>query len=87
MELLRIRVKRGPSGLLIANSPDLAGLHIMERTEQELFASLRELIPVLFAEKGEKVSVATITPIGTEQAKDAAPWIVADIRATAGEHA
>lgn len=85
MEPLRILVQRAPSGLLIASSPDLPGLHAMERTAEELSASLKELIPVLFAEKGEIVSVVGFTPVGEAQPSDSSPWIVADVRASAPE--
>jgi hypothetical protein len=86
LQPLRILVKRGPSGLLIASSPDLPGLHVMERTERELHASLRELIPVLFAEKGERVLVAAIIPLAAEERDNDCPWVVADLRASKSEH-
>lgn len=85
LEPLRIHVQREPSGLLIANSPDLAGLHVMERTEEELFASLRELIPVLFAERNEYVRVVNITRVQVDEPIERSPWMVAGLRAASNE--
>lgn len=51
MTPLRLFVKVAPSGLLMAHSPDMPGLHVMERTRPALEASLRELIPVLWRER------------------------------------
>ena len=50
---IEIHIRRGDSGLLIAHSPDLPGLHAMERTEDELWAALRELIPILQSERAQ----------------------------------
>lgn len=79
MTPIRIRVLASGSGLLIADSPDLPGLHAMERSEEELISSLCELIPLLYAERG---ITATVTAIQKLQDDQPAAWVVAAIRDT-----
>lgn len=51
---LRLFVKTGTSGLLMAHSPDLPGLNVMERTWDELVKQARELAPVLIADRARR---------------------------------
>lgn len=79
MEPLRIQVRQGTSGLLVADSPDLPGLHVMERDRETLKATLCELIPLLYAEQGIKCTVTSIHPVPNDEP---AAWVIAGLRTT-----
>lgn len=81
MKPLRISVRVGASGLWIADSPDLPGLHAMERSETELKSTLRELIPLLLREQGVHVEVGSIEPVKDQDGPDA--WVVAGLKTAA----
>lgn len=77
MEPLRINIRAGKSGLLIASSPDLPGLHAMERNLSDLKASLQELIPLLYAEQGIKCVVTSIEAVPDGEP---AAWVIAGLK-------
>lgn len=51
---LRLWTKTTPSGLIIATSPDLPGLILMERSHDDLTKACRELAPILIADRAER---------------------------------
>lgn len=81
---IKVQIERSSSGLLIATSTDLPGLHLIERSNEELFVALREMIPFIFSRKGKQITVVDIK--STKDTSTLNAEFVASIQATKSEY-
>ena len=66
--IIRVAIRDGDHGLIVATSPDLKGLYVVGRSRSALHDELPLAIEALFAAKG--------TPVGVHELEDAEPDVL-----------
>lgn len=70
VEYVRVKVKRGKTGLYYATSEDLQGLFVAARTTEALQHEIQVGITALYEALGKEVTIVAAQPAGSEEHKD-----------------